>query len=44
MRAYRRYLAESLHPDEADVRVALVSVPRGGGEASVQLYAAAELA
>ena len=44
MRAYRRYLAESLHLDEADVRVALVSVPRGGGEASVQLYSAAELA
>ena len=44
MRAYRRYLAESLHLDEASVRVALVSVQRGGGEASVQLYSAAELA
>ena len=43
MRAYRRYLAESLHLDEAAVRVALVSVPRGGGEASVQLYSATEL-
>ncbi len=44
MRAYRRYLAESLHLDEAAVRVALVSVPRGGGEPSVQLYSATELA
>ena len=43
MRAYRRYLAESLHLDEAAVRVALVSVPRGGDEASVQLYSASEL-
>ena len=43
MRAYRRYLAEWLHLEEAAVRVALISVPRSGGDASVQLYSATEL-